>query len=157
MLHNRLRGLLYHKSGRGMRVKIAAPQADDFLLASLYAYPHELSGFAESLGNLKHFTDLHEMALFNGWLDAVLDGKNLPEPETEKDLMQQIKQIRLTKSAEIVSEEVAQYIYDLQLNQLKDEFAEKQKEYLRTENPEIKAQIDALQQEIENFASQHEE
>ena len=156
-IRNRLRGLLYRKQGRGQNIKIAAPQADDFLLASLYAYPQQLSVFSESLGNLKHFKNLRETALFNGWLDAVLQGIDPPMPDTEKALMRQIEMIRTNKSAEIVSEEVEKFISALQLKQLKTEFSQKQDEYLKTEDPEIKKQIDSLSKEIEDFLSLHDE
>ncbi len=155
-MHERLRGLLYKKSGRGKGMKISAPQVDDFLLASLYAYPQELSIFSESLGNLKHFSGLRETALFNGWLDAVLTGQELPMPETEKKLMHQIEVIRSSKKPVVVVQEVERFISDLQLQQLRTEFALKQAEYLKTESPEIKVQIDSLRQEIENFLSEHD-
>ena len=153
-----MKGLLYYKNNNRVKnIKIVAPQVDEFLLAALYAYPQQLSVFSESLGNLKQFASLRETALFNGWLDAVLQGIDPPIPDTEKELVHQIETIRHTKTPEIVSEEVEKFIYALQLKQLKDEFAQKPDEYFKTENPDIKQQIDLLRQEIENFQSLHDE
>jgi DNA primase len=156
-IKQRLRQLLYRGAKKNVNIQLQLPQEDMFLLASLYAYPNELAVFSESLSALNYFSGIRETALFNGWMDAVLEGKELPMPETEKGLMQQIDKIRSTKNPDTVSQEVERWLYVKQLNKLKEEFAKKQAEYFKTEDVGIKEEIEVLRQEIENLSNLHDE
>jgi hypothetical protein len=90
-------------------------------------------------------------------MDAVLEGKDLPMPETEKKLMMQIDKIRSSKTPDAVSQEVESWLCGKQLNRLKEEFAQKQAEYFKTENPAIKEEIEALCHQIETFSNMNDE
>ena len=56
-----------------------------------------------------------------------------------------------------IDEELQQMLNLLRLKNLKNTFSEKQKEYFKTENPDIKAELDALSDEIERLSSFNEE
>jgi DNA primase len=156
-IKQRLKKLLYRGAKKNVNIQLQLPQEDLFLLASLYAYPNELAVFSETLSALNYFSGIRETALFNGWMDAVLEGKELPMPETEKKLMMQIDKIRTSKTAQDVAQEVESWLCGKQLNRLKEEFAQIQAEYFKTENPAIKEEIEALRHQIETFSNMNDE
>lgn len=138
------------------KIKVALPDTDKILLTYLYAYPEELSKYVDEISAMELFDDLREKALVNGWISAVLEAKLPPVPETEKELVLAIDKIKKQKTAEDASDEVARIINNLKLKELQTLFKEKQQEYFKTENPEIKKEIDELRDEIENFLNQEE-
>jgi len=138
------------------KIKITLPDTDKILLAYLYAYPMELAQYMDEITNMDGFNDIREKALINGWIDAVSMGNFPLVPETEKDLMMSIDRIKKQKSATDVCDEVAHIINNLKFKEIQNLFQKKQQEYFKTENPEIKKEIDALRDELEKFSNQDE-
>ncbi len=139
------------------KVKITLPDMDKILLSYLYAYPKAISGFVDELNQFNFFSDLHEQALYNAWVDAVIEGGEPLIPETETLLLQQIEKVQKSKTADEVLQEITHVINHIKLSELKENFAKKQAEYLKTENPAIKEEIEILRQEIENFIDNEDE
>lgn len=139
------------------KIKITLPETDKILLAYLYAYPKELAGFVDELNQFNFLYDIHEQALYNAWVDAVCEGKVPPVPETDNALLQKIEKIQKCQTPESVIQEITHLINHAKLTELKELFSQKQAEYLKTEDLAVKAEIENLRQEIENFMDNEEE
>ena len=99
---------------------------------------------------LNPFQGIQEEALFHGWCESILNGTDLLIPNNLEEAVENYKK-RLRP--ENVEEEVGQMLNMLRLRHLKKEFSDKQSEYLKTENPEIKKELDILSSEIDKLST----
>ena len=156
-IKKRLKSLTYTTNHKNFvpLPKITAPGSDNTLLLTyLYAFPEKLSTFADKLMELNPFQGIQEEALFHGWCEAVLNGTPLLIPN---NLEEGVENYKKRLNPENVEEEVGQMLNLLRLKRLKKEFSEKQTEYLKTENPEIKKELDILSSEIDKLSTFNEE
>ena len=156
-IKKRLKNLAYQKDHKTMfqAPKIQAPASDSMeLLTYLYAFPEKLGTYVDLLMELASFHGVKEEALFHGWCESILNGTSLVIPAF---LEESIAQIQKHATLEKVEEEIRQMLNLLRLKHLKKEFQEKQEEYFKTENKEIKEELEILSQEIEKLSSFSEE
>ncbi len=156
-IKRRLKNLAYQLTHKNYMPipKIKAPTSDNSLLLSyLYAFPEKLGNFVDTLMELNPFQELQEEALFHGWCESVLNGTELIIPDV---LEEKIENFKKRLKPDLIEEEVQQMLNILRLKHLKKEFQDKQKEYLKTENPDIKSELDTLSQEIEKLSAFNEE
>ncbi len=152
-IKRRLKNLTYQLTHKNYTPvpKIKLPTSDNTLLLSyLYAFPEKLGNFVDTLMEINPFQGVQEEALFHGWCEAILNGTDLLIPNNLEEAVENYKK-RL--SPENVEEEVGQMLNILRLKHLKKEFSDKQSEYLKTENPEIKKELDILSSEIDKLSS----
>ena len=156
-IKKRLKNLAYQKDHKAVfqTPKIQAPVSDNMeLLTYLYAFPEKLGIYVDLLMELASFHGVKEEALFHGWCESILNGTNLVIPNF---LEESIAQIQKHATQEKLEEEIGQMLNLLRLRHLKKEFQEKQEEYFKTENKEIKEELEILSQEIEKLSSFSEE
>ena len=156
-IRKRLKNLTYQANHKNFVPvpQIKAPASDNILLLTyLYAFPEKLSTFADKLIELNPFQGIQEEALFHGWCEAVLNGTNLLIPN---NLEEGVENYKKRLNPENVEEEVGQMLNLLRLKHLKKEYSDKQSEYLKTENPEIKKELDILSTEIDKLSAFNEE
>ena len=150
-IKRRLKNLTYQLTHKNYTPipKIKAPTSDNTLLLSyLYAFPNQLGNYVDTLMELNPFQEVQEEALFHGWCESVLNGTELIIPDT---LQEEIENLQKHHVFDSIEEELQQMLNVLRLKHLKKEFQEKQKEYLKTEDPNIKAELDFLSSEIEKL------
>ena len=156
-IRKRLKNLNYQKEQKNFvpLPKIKAPRSDnDLLLTYLYAFPEKMASYVDTLIELNPFHGIQEEALFHSWSESVLNGTTLLIPEI---MQEKIENSKKSQNPEDIEEEVGQMLNLLRLKRLKNEFLKKQEEYLKTENPDIKIELEVLSQEIERLSCFSEE
>ena len=156
-IRKRLKNLNYQKEHKNFipLPKIKIPSSDNALLLTyLYAFPEKLANHVDTLIELNPFHGIQEEALFHSWCESVLNGTSLLIPDV---LEEGVENSQKRKNPELIEEEVGQMLNLLRLQYLKKEFLKKQEEYLKTENPNIKIELETLSKEIDKLSCFNEE
>lgn len=155
-IKKRLKDLSYQKDHKTFfkMPKIKMPASDNTLLLTyLYAFPEKLANYVDILMELNPFYGIQEEALFHSWCESVLNNTPLLIPDV---LEEAVTNTQKRFNPESLEEEVAQMLNLLHLKKLKQQFSDKQKEYLKTEDPSIKEILDNLSEEIEKLSNFNE-
>ena len=159
-IQKRLKALGRKGSRRFSAISLISPTDSPQLLAYVIAYPQVCSNFLEEIMQYIHFSAPVFQTSLEALVSALLDDSQMDSqslwqvlgPAQQAALLSSVQQL---KKNQLPEDTVLQFIRHLLLSTrrqlLQDELNKKTKEYLKTERPELKEELQALRSEIETL------
>ena len=159
-IQKRLKTLTGKEKRRFLANTLISPTDSPQLLAYLIVYPHVCADFLEEMMCCFHFSDATLQGAFEALVSAILESSQAKEEDLwnilnsrQQQLLEKtIYQIKkgTQEDAEVVAA-IQRLLREAKKNAIQQEIIHKTQEYLTTEKPELKAELDALKKEMETL------
>jgi len=156
-IQKRLKNLTLKGKKRFFSTSLISPTDSPQLLAYLIVYPQECSEFIEEIMRYFHFSNETLQTVLETLVSMILENSQVMEEDLwmalneiqQKTLQESIHQIKkCMPSAEDVVEAIRRLLRESKKNILQKELTEKTQEFLLTESPDLKQELEALKTEM---------
>ena len=139
---------------------LVSPTDSPQLLSYILCYPSLCANFSEEIMQYFHFSNIALQMAFETIMTELLENPEITEEdlwqllgtEQKNFLKNSVQQLKKTSPIdEEIQQSIQQLIRGAKMRNLKEEINRKLEEYLKTENPEIQAELALLKKEMEKL------
>ena len=156
-VQKRLKNLSTKGKKRFLATSLVSPTDSPQLLAYLIVYPQVCSNLIEEIMRCFHFSNTLMQSALETLMSMILENSQISEDDLWAALNEQQQQClfetryqikkNILSESDVISD-IKRLLRENKKNLLQQEITQKNQEYLLTENPELKLELDALKKEM---------